>query len=122
MNSQGLLFVYNADSGLFNILADIGHKIFSPQTYSCRLCAISHGYFSEKKQWREFIESVPMSCEFIHRDEFLRMHPDIRTELPAVFRLENESITQCLDADSINRCHSIDALSQLVMSCCIQEY
>ncbi len=27
-----LLFVYNADSGLFNTLGDIGHKLFSPNT------------------------------------------------------------------------------------------
>ncbi len=27
-----LLFVYNADSGFFNTLADTGHKLFSPTT------------------------------------------------------------------------------------------
>lgn len=25
-----LLFVYNADGGFFNTMADIGHKLFSP--------------------------------------------------------------------------------------------
>ena len=29
-----LLFVYNADSGLFNTMADIGHKLLSPETYA----------------------------------------------------------------------------------------
>ncbi|MDX1335126.1 MAG: hypothetical protein R3312_05025, partial [Gammaproteobacteria bacterium] len=98
MSQQKLLFVYNADSGLFNTLGDIGHKIFSPETYSCNLCAISHGYFSEKKEWRQFIESLPVSCEFLHRDEFLRIYPHIQSDLPAVFRLERETIEQCLDA------------------------
>ena len=120
MSRQRLLFVYNADSGLFNTLGDIGHKIFSPQTYSCNLCAISHGYFSEKKAWREFIESLPVSCEFIHRDEFLRMHPDIRAELPAIFSLEEDSIVLCLDSETINHCHSIEALSRQIKSRCVQ--
>jgi len=29
-----LLFVYNADSGLFNSVADAAHKILAPSTYS----------------------------------------------------------------------------------------
>ena len=43
-----LLFVYNADSGFFNTLADIGHKLFSPATYPCQLCAITHGVLAER--------------------------------------------------------------------------
>ena len=27
-NPDALVFVYNADSGLFNTVADIGHKLF----------------------------------------------------------------------------------------------
>ena len=36
-----LVFVYNADSGVFNALADAAHKIFSPRTYACNLCALA---------------------------------------------------------------------------------
>ena len=53
--SSRLLFVYNADSGLFNTLTDIAHKMLSPKTYTCNLCAITHGLFSEKEEWKEFI-------------------------------------------------------------------
>ncbi|MBU0498608.1 MAG: hypothetical protein KJ558_05035 [Gammaproteobacteria bacterium] len=59
-----LLFVYNADSGLFNTLADIGHKIFSPGTYQCDLCALTHGYFQERIEWRAFVESLGVECRF----------------------------------------------------------
>ena len=63
MNSENrLLFVYNADSGLFNTMADIGHKIFSPQTYSCLLCALTHGYFRERDEWRRFVDDNPVLC------------------------------------------------------------
>jgi len=30
--SKQLVFVYNADSGMFNTLTDIAHKVFSPKT------------------------------------------------------------------------------------------
>ena len=80
-----LLFVYNADSGLFNTMADIGHKLLSPETYACDLCALTHGYFSEKRQWREFVESLGPECEFLHRDQFRKCYPQDTTPLPAVF-------------------------------------
>ena len=35
---RSLLFVYNADSGMFNTLADIGLAV-SPQTYGMCPCA-----------------------------------------------------------------------------------
>ena len=70
MKQAALLFVYNADSGLFNLLADIGHKIFSPDTYACELCMLTHGYFSENKAWRHFIDALDCDCRFMHRDEF----------------------------------------------------
>ena len=49
-SNDSLLFVYNADSGFFNTLADIGHKLFSPATYPCQLCAIT-GVLAEGGSW-----------------------------------------------------------------------
>jgi len=33
MSKSRLVFVYNADTGLFNVLSDFGHKILSPAAY-----------------------------------------------------------------------------------------
>ena len=44
-----LLFVYNAKSGIANVLVDISHKLLSPETYSCNLCVITHNTFIENK-------------------------------------------------------------------------
>ena len=82
-----LLFVYNADSGLFNTLGDIGHKLFSPATYPCRLCAITYGVLTERAEWRAFVESLGVPCEFLHRDQFRERFPGVEIALPAVFRL-----------------------------------
>jgi len=65
-----LVFVYNADSGFLNNLLDIGHKIIKPETYSCNLCNLTFGNFSENAKWKEFRESTEIEMEFLHRDEF----------------------------------------------------
>ncbi len=83
--APSLLFVYNADSGLFNTLADIGHKLFAPDSYPCDLCALTHGYLREKAQWRRFVEELGVPCQFLHRDQFRHRYPDDTTPLPASF-------------------------------------
>lgn len=113
-----LLFVYNADSGLFNTFADIGHKMFSPSTYECALCALTHGYFSERKQWRAFVEQLDCSCDFLHRDEFKHRYPTDATALPAVFRMPSDPPECCADADAIEACHDLDALQRLLIERC----
>ncbi len=65
-----LIFVYNADSGPISGLFDIGHKIISPDTYTCGLCKLTFDTFTEKQAWRAFRESSPFEMEFLHRDEF----------------------------------------------------
>lgn len=65
-----LIFVYNADSGLLNTLMDIGHKIIKPETYTCNLCNLTFGNFTENQKWKEFRESTNIEMEFLHRDEF----------------------------------------------------
>ena len=113
-----LLFVYNADSGLFNTLADIGHKRFSPQTYECALCALTHGYFSERAQWRSFIEQLPCRCDFLHRDEFLRRHPGLATGLPAVFVLHDGVPASCAGPGELGECRDLGALQRLIADRC----
>jgi hypothetical protein len=115
-----LCFVYNADSGLFNTMADIGHKIFSPQTYSCQLCALTHGYFRERDAWRRFVETLPVKCEFLHRDEFRERYPDVADPLPAVFRLDAAGPAVCLDADTLQKINDIDSLEKEIKARCLQ--
>lgn len=71
MTEQKLLFVYNADNDLFSSVADMAHKIFSPATYQCHLCALTYGNFLIKKEWKLFIDSLPIESRFIYKDQFL---------------------------------------------------
>jgi len=115
-----LLFVYNADSGLFNTLADIGHKIFAPATYACALCALTHGYLTERAQWRGFIEGLGCHAEFLHRDQFLEHFPGERIELPAVLRERDGRLECCIDAASLRACADLHALQELITRHCCQ--
>lgn len=117
---SNLIFVYNADTGLFNTLADIGHKIFSPQTYECDLCMLTHGYLSERGEWREFIEQLPVESRFLHRDEFRREFPQVDAPLPAVFLQRNDRISLCVSARSLHDCKDLDELKNLIRIACEQ--
>ena len=105
-----LIFVYSADSGLFNTVSDIAHKVLSPKTYSCNLCALTHGHFKIKQDWVEFLEQVDTEMEFLHRDEFLKKFKLGDAELPAIFVEENGEILVWLDRAEINQIETLDDL------------
>ncbi|KPK56495.1 MAG: hypothetical protein AMS22_01065 [Thiotrichales bacterium SG8_50] len=117
-NAQGLLFVYNADSGVFNTLTDIAHKIFSPETYACPLCELTHGYFQIRGEWKAFIESLSLPCEFLHRDEARRTYGLTDAELPAVYRKTNDGLRQCLGPVELKDCADLTELRNLILTYC----
>lgn len=119
MSSQpSILRIYNADTGLFNLMADIGHKMFSPQTCSCDLCALTRAYFSERGRWRAFIEQLDCECDFLYRDEFIARYPEAKAQLPAVFNIDPAGIRCCVDAEAIAGCKDLDALQTLITERC----
>lgn len=64
-----LIFVYNADSGLFNALGDAVHKLMSPATYPCILCALTYSNVGMRREWRAFTASLEPKSELLHADE-----------------------------------------------------
>ena len=81
-----LLFVYNADGGLLPGLKDLFHKLLSPATYPCSLCAITYGAAQMRPEWQHFVRELPVPVEFLHRDEFGRAYPLAPpARLPAAF-------------------------------------
>jgi len=111
-----MVFVYNADSGIFNTLTDIAHKIFSPSTYQCQLCALTHSYFSARASWKDFLQKSDYPLEFLHRDQFIEQFPDDSTPLPAIF-LKYEQKTQLwIERDAIRNCKDLTQLQQLIQN------
>jgi hypothetical protein len=111
---SAVIFVYNADSGLFNALADAAHKIFSPQSYACRLCALTHTNFGMRGEWKEFVRGLGRPVEFLHADELRGLYGVGELALPVVLMKDGEGLSLVADAEAINGCRSIGELKELI--------
>lgn len=111
-----LIFIYNADSGLFNALTDMAHKTFSPGTYQCNLCALTYSTLGRRKSWKRFLETLERPFEFLHADELKRRYGISGVRLPAIYLKEREGLILFIDADSINACLKIEDLQRLIES------
>ena len=110
-----LIFVYNANSGIFNVLTDAAHKIFSPETYACNLCALTHTNFGMRRAWKQFIESLNQEVEFLHSDELKERYGIEAVALPAVFWKEDGEVKVWIEASEINSCRTMDELKELIL-------
>jgi hypothetical protein len=109
-----LVFVYNAESGIFNTLSDVAHKIFSPETYACNLCALTHNTFGMRSEWKEFLSSLDASLEFLHADELRSRYGVTEPALPAILRKRGASLEELVDAVAINSCRTLDDLKRVI--------
>jgi hypothetical protein len=110
-----LVFVYNAESGVFNALADAAHKIFSPRTYACNLCALTHTALGMRGEWKSFLEGLGVPLEFLHADELRSRYRVEGVPLPAVFERDGASLRVLAGADAINACATLGELKQLIL-------
>jgi hypothetical protein len=113
--NSGLVFVYNADRGFFNLIADISHKMLSPTTYPCNLCALTHGAFSMRKEWRDFLAKIKPPLTFMHRDEF-RKEFKLEDDLPAIYiqDLRTEELRPFIDAPTLKALTGLEDLKQMI--------
>lgn len=110
-----IVFVYNADSGVFNLLSDIGHKLFTDTPGVCSLCDLTHDPLSMKNEWKQFIESLPHETAFEYKDKFHKDHPELSSvTLPAVFLLENNALKQIVTSEEIGTASDLKALETIL--------
>lgn len=109
-----LVFVYNAESGVFSELKDYIHKSVSPSTYGCSLCALIYGRTGMKRKWKEYLQELDYPTEFLHRDEMELKYPAVAVSLPAVFKKTDSSLTLILDAGEIRSCRDLEDLMDLL--------
>ena len=105
-----LLFIYNANSGSLNALLDASHKLISPSTYKCNLCALTHDIFSENIIWKNFRTESHLDMEFYHKDEFEKLFPSINLIYPTVLKLEESQVTTILSPDVLNELSTVEEL------------
>jgi hypothetical protein len=109
-----LVFVYNADGGLFNTLSDVAHKILSPETYACNLCALTHTAFGMRREWKEFLVNLEARTEFLHADELRNLYGVTGLALPAILRRRGATLEEFIDAAAINSCRTLDELKRAI--------
>ena len=107
---QKLIFVYNANSGIGNMVLDVAHKIFSPQTYACNLCAITFNTFSENKSWKTFRENSAINMMFMHIDEFENEYKNQAYTYPIILSETKNSLNIFLSTKEINKIDSVEGL------------
>ena len=108
-----LIFVYNANSGTLNTLLHVAHKIISPSTYECNLCALTYGAFTERNLWKKFREESDNELVFYHKDEFERIYNKTFT-YPVVLREEGGQLTEYISTDKINTTRDVkDLIAEL---------
>jgi len=112
-----IIFVYNADSGLFNLVSDMAHKLISPDTYDCQLCMLTHGHLGMRDQWREYLDSLGVEMEFLHRNEFTKKYPTTSVELPALFLARDGEVELLVSAETITNCETMDILIGKINQC-----
>jgi hypothetical protein len=105
-----LAFVYNADGGTWNLLVDAAHKVLSPRTYGCSLCALTYGPMTMRRAWAAFVRDLPHDVRFLHRDDLRRETPGARFGLPALLERSNGEWVVLLDNATIDRCRTLDEL------------
>jgi hypothetical protein len=113
---SSLIFVYAMDGGLFNGITHYAHKIISPGTYPCNLCAVTNSMLGTKREWANFLRELGIKTEFLHRDEFIEAYPKApQNGFPAVFHSSGDGDLHLLiTSPEINECHELSALISLL--------
>jgi len=115
MNGKKLIFVYNADSGVINLVKDFWKKILRPSSYECNLCMQTFGAFSMKKDWKSFIKNLNIDTEFLHRDEFEKKYQIKNAKYPSAYILENKNLTLLITEEEMNSVKSLDEMEVIVL-------
>ena len=110
-----LIFVYNANSGLFSSITDSLHKSFSPKTYQCNLCTLTFGAVKMKKEWKKLIDSLSskVKVDFLHKDEFSKKY-EYKTSFPIILEKNDDKLSVFITTEKLNKIKSLQELIKIV--------
>lgn len=111
-----LVFVYNSEKGFINGMMDTMHKWFSPSTYQCNLCAITHGGFGMHSEWKEFLDNLNMEIDYLGISDLKAQYGITAIELPAIFVSEADELSVLVSAEQINQAKTSEDLMATIAS------
>lgn len=109
-----LLFVYNANAGIAAGIMDSIHKVLSPSTYACGLCAITYGALRMDPKWKAWLAAQSFEGLFFHGPDFRAAYPSAATELPAILIDDGTKLVPVVEAKEFVAIPDVDALIALV--------
>ena len=116
MDEKKIVFVYNADSGVINIVKDFWHKLLRPSTYQCNLCTQTFSAFGMKKDWKKFINKLDIEAEFLHKDEFEEKYDISDAKFPSAYLKNGDSFDLLINQEEMNEVKSLDEMEALVIA------
>lgn len=111
-----LTLVYNANGGIYPGIVDFAHKLLSPSIYPCHLCYLTYGTFTMKREWKDFLKTLPQKKTFLHRDGFKRQFEPDDLPLPVILATNGKETSILISAEEINQLKTLDELKRLVQS------
>jgi len=110
-----LVFVYNAKANRIHKMFDFAHKIISPATYPCDLCALTHGHFGEREDWTTFLQESNFKIEFHHIEDFEQKY-GLKDEYPIIYTRTSDSLKPLLNAKEIAKLNDVNELTRKLKS------
>lgn len=111
--SEGtLVVVWNARAGWEQAVFDSLHKWLSPQTYSCNLCRLTHGFAGPREEWKSFLETLGRPVRFYHRDDFAGagIHGAFPSEFPLILNFHRGNWEVVMGASELKGISSLEEL------------
>lgn len=118
-NENTVIMIWNADSGWSNAVMDSLHKFFSPRTYPCSLCQITHGTMGPKPDWNKFLKNWDYEVYFLHRDEFLNAQLKVDTldlKFPTILQFRGGIWRELLSAEQLKQLSSLEELKVVLQN------
>ena len=109
-----LIFIYNAKSDLLSKATDFAHKLVSPQTYNCSLCAITYSNFSVHKEWADFVSSLVTPVRFFYKNDFEVLYPEEKVIYPVIYIKEGSRLNKLVTASEIDEQKNLGELINLM--------
>ena len=91
---------------------DSAHKLFSPDTYSCDLCSITHGMAGPKTEWKDFMDDLENPIKFYHKNDLPHEFEDL--ELPVILTRTKQNFAILVSKDEMSKMKSVKQLIEVL--------
>lgn len=112
-----LIFIYNANHGMFAGISGAVTKVLAPKNQDCNLCQATHGVISIKNDWKDYLDSLPNEKIFLHKDELDGEYEKLKNyPLPVILSEENNQIEVLVSKEELDNIKESQQLIKLLSS------